>query len=163
MHAGTKAKDTSAWNQTFYYFSSAVQLLCDERYLQIPIIVITADITQETRKELQQKKCDGYLLKPISQKALFTTLKDFMPYDAIANKCKSDDDASCDKLKISENFDRSLIHQVAHELKQLKNVIWPNLVKTMVYGDISKFAQDVQKIGKKYKLDGLKKKVIILT
>jgi two-component system sensor histidine kinase EvgS len=127
----------------------------DERYLQIPIIVITADITLETRKEMQAKNCDAYLLKPISQKALFTTLKGFMPYDLSANKCQINDPASGDTLKIPENFDKTLLDQVSTDLKQLKNVTWPNLDKTMIYGDISKFAQDVIEIGNKYRFEDL--------
>lgn len=127
----------------------------NEHYCSIPIIIITSDITQESRNELQEKKCDAYLLKPISQKTLFTTLKSFMPYDVILTKVKCDDDACSDELSIPQNFDKHLIYQVSKELKQLKNVIWPNLDKTMIYGDISKFAQDVQKIGEKYKFDGL--------
>jgi CheY-like chemotaxis protein len=127
----------------------------DERYSNIPIIVITADITLETRKELQEKNCDAYLLKPISQKTLFTTLKNFVPYDVIANKRRSNDPKGTDTLKIPENFDISLIHQVSTDLKQLKHVTWSDLEKTMIYGDIRKFALDVQKIGNKYHFEAL--------
>jgi predicted ATPase/signal transduction histidine kinase/CheY-like chemotaxis protein/tRNA A-37 threonylcarbamoyl transferase component Bud32 len=127
----------------------------NERYCSIPIIVITADITQESRNELQEKKCDAYLLKPISKATLFTALKSFMPYDVISTEVKCDDQAGSDELSIPDNFDKHSIYQVSKELKQLKNVIWPDLDKTMIYGDISKFAQDVQKIGEKYKFDGL--------
>lgn len=132
-------------------------LKSNERYRSIPIIVITADITKESRNELQEKKCDAYLLKPISKKTLFTTLKSFMPYDVISTKVNCDDHVNGDALPIPENFDQRLIDQVSGELKQLKNTIWPDLDKTMIYGDISKFAQDVQKIGQKYKFDGLVK------
>lgn len=127
----------------------------DNRYSSIPIIIITADITKESRNELHEEGCDAYLLKPISKATLFKTLKSFMPYDVISINVKCDDHASSDELPIPENFDKHLICQVSKELKQLKNVIWPNLDKTMIYGDISKFAQDVQKIGEKYKFDGL--------
>jgi signal transduction histidine kinase/response regulator of citrate/malate metabolism len=127
----------------------------DERYSHIPIIIITADITLETRKAMQEKKCDAYLLKPISQKALFTTLKDFMPYDLIANKRRSNDPDGKDRFKIPEDFDGSLIHQVSTDLKQLKHVTWSDLEKTMIYGDIRKFALDVQKIGNKYHFEAL--------
>jgi predicted ATPase/signal transduction histidine kinase/CheY-like chemotaxis protein/tRNA A-37 threonylcarbamoyl transferase component Bud32 len=127
----------------------------DQRYSQIPIIIITADITLETRKELQEKNYDAYLLKPISQNMLFRTLKDFMPHDVISNQCQSEDSIRSDQLKIPGNFDKSLIDQVANDLKELKKTTWPNLNKTMIYGDISKFAQDVQKIGNKYNFEGL--------
>jgi predicted ATPase/signal transduction histidine kinase/CheY-like chemotaxis protein/tRNA A-37 threonylcarbamoyl transferase component Bud32 len=127
----------------------------NEHYCSIPIIVITADITQESRNKLHEKKCDAFLLKPISKATLFETLKSFLPYDVISIKVKCDDHASSDELPIPENFDKHLIDQVSKELKQLRNVIWPNLNKTMIYGDISKFAQDVQKIGEKHKFDGL--------
>lgn len=127
----------------------------NERYCSIPIIVITADITHESRNELQENKCDAYLLKPISKATLFKTLKSFMPYDVISTEIKCDDQASSDELSIPDNFDKHSIYQVSKELKQLKNVIWRNLDKTMIYGDISRFAQDVQKIGEKYKFDSL--------
>ena len=127
----------------------------DKRYSHIPIIVITADITIETRKELQEKNCDAYLLKPIGQKVLFTTLKDFLTYDVILNKCKSRNPINGDKLEIPGNFDKSLVSRVSTDLKQLKNVTWSNLDKTMIYGDISKFARDVQRIGNKYKFEAL--------
>ena len=127
----------------------------DERYSQIPVIIITADITSETRKELQEKKYDAYLLKPISQNLLFTTLKDFMSYDVVSNKCQSGDPSGSDKLKIPGNFDESITNQVADDLKELKNITWPHLDKTMIYGDIRQFARDVQKIGNKYNFDSL--------
>ncbi|MFX0203671.1 MAG: ATP-binding protein [Candidatus Hodarchaeota archaeon] len=127
----------------------------NERFCSIPIIVITADVSEESRHELQDKKCDAYLLKPISKKTLFTTLKSFMPYNVISKKMKCGSHTSSDELPIPENLDKNSINQVYKELKQLKYVIWPNLDKTMIYGDISKFALDVQKIGEKYKFDGL--------
>ena len=127
----------------------------DERYSQIPIIIITADITIETRKGLQEKNYDAYLLKPISQTVLFKTLKNFISYDVISNKCQSDERADCDTFKIPSSFDKSLIDQVSADLTQLKYATWPNLDKTMIYGDISKFAQDVKKIGHKYQFKDL--------
>lgn len=127
----------------------------DDRFSSIPVIIITADITNESRQDLAAKKCDDYLLKPISKQTLFNSLKQFLSHEVINAKGPVEEQPVVAELSIPDNMENDRAKRLSDELKSLKNEKWADLEKTMIISDICSFAQDVQTVGEKYGFDGL--------
>ena len=54
------------------------RLRCDERSRRIPIIAVTALVTQWYRREALDSGCDAYMSKPITMFGLLSTVESFL-------------------------------------------------------------------------------------
>ncbi len=61
-------------------FETARRIKSKEQLKHIPIIVFTADVTEESKEEVLAAGCDGYILKPVGSKSLLRELKRFLVY-----------------------------------------------------------------------------------
>ncbi|MCP4746936.1 MAG: AAA family ATPase [Desulfobacteraceae bacterium] len=129
----------------------------DEGKRQIPVIVITADVTTETKSKVKKIGSDGYLLKPVSKETLVYELKKFLPYDLIGSNENNRQDTK-GSLKMG-NFLRNnciSIDELLRDLKQIKEHKWNHLKKTMIVSDIENFAQKITGVADKYEFTQLR-------
>lgn len=132
-------------------------LKTDNRYSSIPVIIITANVTDEARKELIDRKCNDYLLKPVRKRTLFNTLKHYISYEVINVNWNIEENTSeIPVLSIPNYLEANKVKDISEELKFLKEKKWINLERTMIISEIISFADDVRTIGDKYGFDSLK-------
>jgi signal transduction histidine kinase/ActR/RegA family two-component response regulator len=112
----------------------------------VPIIMLTADITERGKAKKSKIGYDSYLLKPISQKTLINELKQYLPYKCNKMIASGDDDSLENIFSINgADIDYGMLDQIKKIEKQ-----WPKLRRSMIIEDIEKFARNVLTIGTNY-------------
>lgn len=135
----------------------AIKIIKNDKNLsKIPIIVLTASAMKSDEEEIKQIKCEGYLRKPVNRSKLIIELKKHLSYNIENNidvkKAELKDFSSGKKEEIISGKIPEILIKTLEELKN------NNLVKIkneFIINDIEDFAREIEKIGKKFKIDSL--------
>ncbi len=125
----------------------------DDELKKIPLIAVTASAM--TKDEIVISKiCDGYLKKPVNKADIVQEIMKFLPHSIKKNKIT---DISKDKkipnlsLKVLKSFPE-LLKILGNENERCKTI-----AKIMAIDKIENFAQDIQKLAKKFHCQSLEK------
>lgn len=134
----------------------------DKRLSTIPVIVITADITSKTKKELYEAGCNGYLLKPINKEDLIKEMLRFLDYDFSYNSNNILEQSNCNsncnsKSKFSCNLNNEDRTKLLKSLYTVKKESFYEAKKTMVIGNIVKLADNIYDLASSYEFLDLMK------
>jgi PAS domain S-box-containing protein len=119
---------------------------------QIPIIGLTADITDEARNKALCRGCDGYLLKPVSKYELFDEMKRFLSHQSIEKPKKTPLNKSVTTIPLDVNERPQLVEALKKAEKRRCRV-----VKTMIIRDVEEFASEIVSAGQLYGSNAISK------
>jgi CheY-like chemotaxis protein len=111
---------------------------------KIPIIAITADISDQTKDEAIASGVDSILLKPISRKTLVEEIMKWLPHRKIETENPNTQNKGI-KVKVDIDPDRKA--EILKSLETLKTNELEKISRTMIISDIKDFAGKVEKIG----------------
>lgn len=134
-------------------FTATHLIKSDKELKTLPVIALTANITEDVKKQIQAQGCDGFLLKPVSKDVLVNELKRFLPYTYNGN-CVHDDPGAGQAPLFSKDMlsavTRTDLVRITDALEKLTVDRWGWINKTMIDREIKEFAQEVETLGKQY-------------
>ncbi|MHB1252625.1 MAG: PAS domain-containing hybrid sensor histidine kinase/response regulator [Candidatus Humimicrobiaceae bacterium] len=133
----------------------AIKIIKNDKNLsKIPIIVLTASAMKSDEEEIKQIKCEGYLRKPVNRSKLIIELKKHLSYNSENNidvKKVEIKDFSFGKKK--EIISKKIPEILIKNLEELKNYRLKKIKNEFIINDIEDFSKEIEKIGKKFKID----------
>lgn len=124
----------------------------DPRTKAIPIIVVTADVTQVSKDKALACGCDGFLLKPVSRAKLISEMKRFLGYQTVqlSEPKKEAQSISLVKLDFDATEQPRLLNalKVAEENRQ-------RIIKSMIISEIERFADEIVSLGNQFRSKSL--------
>ena len=128
----------------------------DKDLSKIPVIVLTASAMKSDEEEIKQIKCEGYLRKPVNRNKLIAELKKHLTYSTESNyDIKKVDIKDMVSGKKKEIMSKKISEKLIAALEEIKNNNLVKIKNEFIVNDIEDFAKEIEKIGKKFKIDSL--------
>jgi PAS domain S-box-containing protein len=114
----------------------------------IPIVIITASPNPKNKDQLE-KICQGFLLKPISKKTIFSKIKQVLNWQSDLNI----------EVKSAENLPDNSINLLPDNLEDLPELLtvlqqkrkdWEIIHQSMIRNQLMQFAHDIENLGNQY-------------
>ena len=132
----------------------------DDELKGIPVIIITASITQEPEALVKSIGCDGLLVKPVSKRRLIIEMMRFLSH-SIDKTVSYEHEKSHAKKEIvvsAEDMTPEAVSKLPELVDILKNEKlndWKKVQKSFIINEIEEFATKVKGLGEKYYLNVL--------
>jgi len=122
-------------------YEAARQLKDNEKLRRIPVIATTASaLSENIEKIMKDGLFDGFIAKPVRKSDLFRELCRFIPHTGGA---KSEEQK---EIKEKECLPPELIEKLENEF----TVLWKEVCKSRILGDIETFADKIRSAGQEY-------------
>ncbi len=138
-------------------FEATLLIKQDPQLNHIPIIALTADIMMHDRKKIMNNGCDGYLVKPIDENALFSELMKYLPYRILTPPVVetqlhyNEEKLEADLSLLAENN----IKKMTDALSRLLKNEWQQMKDALILDNWKVFGAAVCDLGKQYSMDFL--------
>lgn len=132
----------------------AVHLKHNPKTQFIPLVIITASVT-ETTKKVPSYLFEDFLVKPISKPQLIRTFEQVLPSEKETNiQTEITEKKSTLKLTITPKKLEKL-SSLSAKLKYIKQHEWENLIRTNLINEIGNFAKKLEQWGNEYEYQPL--------
>ncbi|MBF0526292.1 MAG: response regulator [Deltaproteobacteria bacterium] len=139
----------------------------DQRLKQIPVVVLTAAVSEEDENKVRKAGCDGFLRKPVSKQELYAELAKFLPCNiggkkGPKRKLAGSQDAAVHTQKSGSPVPKPMTPEAKIRLDGLIQLLeteltdkWRGIHETFIMSRIEDFARQIIMLGTDYDLEPL--------